>query len=146
MMKRNIALETVASRKNTSVLVVVRTLSVAIMYTAKHAAAASAIASPQPSLKCRIRSADTITPEPAKASNKPSQKAALGRLRKISQLSSPTKTGVLLPSNVALAADVFRIEVLKNARSRAKKSPPTAVTSSVFPFTRGDRGAISHVG
>jgi len=146
MMKRNIALEIIARRRKTSVLVVMRTRSVASMYTAKHADAARAIASPQPRLKWRERSPETMTTHPATARNNPSQKSRLGRWRKIIQLSSPTKTGVLLPSKVAFAADVRRIEVLKNARSRAKKRPPRAMTISVFGLTRGDLPPTNHVG
>jgi len=35
-----------------------------------------------------------------------------GRRRKTSQVSKPTKIGVLLPSSVAFAAEVRRMEVL----------------------------------
>src|SRR6202035_1779743 len=100
--------------------------------------AASAMASPHPNLKCRARSPHTMTNDPASASDKPSQKELSVFSGKISQLSRPTKTGVLLPSKVAFAADVCKIEVLKKARSRAKKIPPTAITISVLGLTRGD--------
>jgi len=47
---------------------------------------------------------------------------------------------------VAFAADVRRIEVLKNARSRAKKIPPAAMTIRVFGLTRGDLPPMNQVG
>src|SRR5215471_4792700 len=109
---KNAALDTIANRRNTSVPVCPRTCSVAIKYTAKQAEAASAIASPHPKCACRAKSSQTITNEPEAAKANPSQNEPLGRLRKISHAIRPTKIGVLFPSRVAFAAEVFRIDVL----------------------------------
>ena len=54
--------------------------------------------------------------------------------------------GVLLPRIVAFAAEVSRIEVLKNARSRAKKRPPIAIIARVFESVRFPPRSKNHVG
>src|SRR5882724_933971 len=110
--KRKTVLESIASRKNERVVVVVRTRSVAIKYTPKNNDAASAIASPNPRFTCRPRSLHTTTTDPEAASKSPSQKVSRGPRRKIIQLNSPTKIGVLFPNNVAFVAEVCKIAVL----------------------------------
>ena len=109
---RNTVLERIASLRNPIVLVVFRTRSVASRYTPKHTEAASAMASPEPSLTWRSKSSRTITREPVIANASPSQYVRLGGRRRTSQVSRPTKMGVLLPRIVAFAAEVSRIEVL----------------------------------
>ena len=52
------------------------------------------------------------------------QKGRTGRRPRTIQESSPTKTGVRLPSSVAIAACVFISAVFHSARSSAKKTPP----------------------
>jgi len=70
----------------------------------------------------------------------------LGRCRKISQAIRPTKIGVLFPNKVAFAAEVFSMEVLKKAKSSAKKMPPPQIIASVRASTRGALRSITQVG
>src|SRR6185312_1148495 len=129
-MSNTALLAATASVVSVNVSISDRTLPIVSRYAAKNTEAVMAMISPEPNAAGVNASLPIMHALPTSASANPIQKMAAGRLRKTTQLPSPTRIGALLPSRVAFAADVFITAELNSARSMAKNTPASTPSTA----------------